>query len=226
MWTLGLDFSSSQRSVALVQSLGRGAPPHTIAGSEHEVVETGSPGSNALGMIEAALRQAGIEREQIERISVGLGPGSYSGIRTTIALAQGWQLARSVRISGVSSAACLAAQASDQGLTGNVAILINAQRNEFYLARYEIAAGTFREIQPLKIVSLAAATECRDTGDIIIGPEVAKWFPHGTILHPRASTVARLAIQQNDSGPGDSLEPIYLRETQFVKAPPPKCGFK
>jgi tRNA threonylcarbamoyladenosine biosynthesis protein TsaB len=209
-----------------VQSPERGAPPHAIAGSEHEVVETGSPGSNALGMIETVLRKAGIEREQIERIAVGLGPGSYSGIRTTIALAQGWQLARSASLSGVSSAACLAAQASHQGLRGTVAILINAQRNEFYLARYEIAAGTWREIQPLKIVSLAEATECRDAGDILIGPEVTTWFPHGTVLHPRASMVARLAIRQDKSVPGESLEPIYLRETQFVKAPPPKFDIK
>ena len=44
-------------------------------------------------MIEEALREAGLEREQIEVLAVGLGPGSYTGIRVALSLAQGWQLA-------------------------------------------------------------------------------------------------------------------------------------
>ena len=48
-------------------------------------------------------------REAIEAIAVGLGPGSYTGIRAAIALAQGWQLAREVKTLGVSSVAAMAA---------------------------------------------------------------------------------------------------------------------
>ena len=52
-------------------------------------------------MIESALAEAKIEREQIEVIAVGLGPGSYTGIRAAISVAQGWQLARGVKLLGV-----------------------------------------------------------------------------------------------------------------------------
>ena len=37
-----------------------------------------------------------------------------------------------------------------------------------------------------------------------------------------AEKIARLACAKNDFVPGESLEPIYLRETNFVKAPPPR----
>ena len=65
----------------------------------------------AFSMIEKILGATKIEREQIEMICVGLGPGSYTGIRAAIAMAQGWQLARGTKLLGVSSVASLAEQA-------------------------------------------------------------------------------------------------------------------
>ena len=66
---------------------------------------------NAFGLIETALGQAQIEREQIDCLAVGLGPGSYTGIRAAISIAQAWQLARNVRVLGVGSVECFALQA-------------------------------------------------------------------------------------------------------------------
>jgi len=37
-----------------------------------------------------------------------------------------------------------------------------------------------------------------------------------------AAALARLALKRSDFVGGEKLEPIYLRETKFVKAPPPK----
>jgi tRNA threonylcarbamoyladenosine biosynthesis protein TsaB len=82
-----------------------------------------------LRLVEAALDSAGVERELIEGVAVGLGPGSYTGIRASIALAEGWQLARGTRVTGVSSARAIAATARQEGLRGLTAVLIGAQRN-------------------------------------------------------------------------------------------------
>src|SRR5437870_3795031 len=122
MKILALEFSSPQRSVAVVegdtlkgghQTFGvhsLGCPP--AAPRVSEIIETGGLGTGALGMVESALRQGQLEREQIECLAIGLGPGSYTGIRLAIALAQGWQLAAgSVRLLGISSTECLVAQA-------------------------------------------------------------------------------------------------------------------
>ncbi len=120
-------------------------------------------------MIEQALAGAKIEREQIEVIAVGLGPGSYTGIRAAISMAQGWQLARGVKLLGVSSAECLAAQARAEKIFGRVSVVIDAQRNEFYLASYEIAADGWREIEPLKILPRAEVQSRAAAGEILSG---------------------------------------------------------
>ena len=129
MKILAVEFSSECRSAALLQGgelLGHAA-------------ETG--GRRVIGLVEQALQQAGCEREEVETIAVGLGPGSYAGIRGAIAFAQGWQLGLGVNLVGVSSVECLAARAEMEKIFGPVNIVVDAQRNEFYLARFEIRAG-------------------------------------------------------------------------------------
>lgn len=93
MKILALEFSSEQRSVAVVED---GA---TLG----EARERGGKHTEAFRLIEHALAAARVEREQIDCIAVGLGPGSYMGIRIAIAIAQGWQLARGVKTAGVRS---------------------------------------------------------------------------------------------------------------------------
>src|ERR1041385_3880620 len=173
-----------------------------------------------LALAEAALRQAGLEREQIECLAVGLGPGSYTGIRAAIALAQGWELARGVKLLGVSSAQCIAAQALADGIRGNACVVIDAQREEFYLAGYDFSESGVRETSKLRLATLAEARAREEADDVLIGPEVTRWFPKGRIVFPRAATLGRLALRRTDFLPGEKLEPIYLRGTKFVKAPP------
>src|ERR1051325_8961625 len=99
MTILALEFSSPQRSVAIL----RGA---TVL---MQVVETGRS-TAAFAIIEHALAEAKIERKKIETIAVGIGPGSYTGIRAAISIAQGWQLAGGIKTAGVSSIESIATQ--------------------------------------------------------------------------------------------------------------------
>ena len=211
MTILALEFSSPQRSVAVLRA------GHPVAAAE--VIESGNA-TNAFAMIESALREAKLEREQIEVIVVGLGPGSYTGIRVALSMAQGWQLARGVKLAGIGSAECLTEQARAKKIFGRVNVVIDAQRNEIYMAGYEIAADGRREVGPLKILPAAEIKLRSDEGGIFIGPEVTKWFPGGRILFPRAAMLAELAARRGDFAAGERLEPIYLRETNFVKSPP------
>ena len=74
-------------------------------------------------LIEQALQQAQIGREEIQRLGIGIGPGSYTGIRSAIAVAQGWQLARDTELCAVSSAETLAATARGKDLRGETCLL-------------------------------------------------------------------------------------------------------
>jgi len=210
MTILALEFSSPQRSVALA----RGG---TVLS---EAVETGGRNTAAFGMIEKVLAEAKTGREEIDVVAVGLGPGSYTGIRAAISIAQGWQLARGTRLLGIGSIEAIAAQAQAQKIFGRVSAVVDAQRNEFYLATFEISDDGVKEIGALKILPLAEIKLRADADEILTGPEVTKWFPNGRTIFPRAAMLARLAAGRSDFTAGEKLEPVYLRETNFVKSPP------
>ena len=210
MKILALDFSSPQRSVAVIDG------SQAVA----ELVETGSQGMQAFGMIENALRQANLEREQIECIVIGLGPGSYTGIRSALSIAQGWQIGRGVKLLGISSVEAIAHEAQAEKIHGKVNIIVDAQRRELYLATYQISANECVEAKPLHILARSEFSNNARETEIFVGPEVTTCFPSGKTLFPRAATLARLAKARTDFVAGEKLEPIYLRETTFVKAPP------
>ena len=205
MTILALDFSSARRSAAVADGCG--------AVLAEAVIHSGGRGTDALGLIGEALGRAQLPREAVEVIAVGLGPGSYTGIRAAIAVAQGWQLARGTRLLGVSSLESLAAQAQAEGLFGRVNLVVDAQRGEFYLATWEVSAAERRELAPVRIVAATELAVRQAAGEICAGPEQAR------VLFPSAATVAAMATQREDFLAGEMLMPVYLRETSFVKAP-------
>jgi len=215
MKILALEFSSAQRSVAFVDAKPGG--PVLYAG---EVVRSGGRATPALAMISDVLDQAGVEREAVECLAVGLGPGSYHGIRAAISLAQGWQFARGTHLLGISSVEGIAAQAQADGLRGSVAVVVDAQRDELYVADYEISSTVWRTVNPLRLAPVTEVLAATKADQVLVGPEVTRWFGEGRVVFPRAETLGRLAANRSDFIAGEKLEPIYLRATSFVKAKP------
>jgi tRNA threonylcarbamoyladenosine biosynthesis protein TsaB len=214
MTILAFDFSAPHRSVAVWR--GPGHAPIEVTDP------TGGRSLRPLGMIAEALDGARVAREEIGIIATGLGPGSYTGIRVGLAVAQGWQLAREVRLLGMGTAEVIAAGLAGEGVTGAIQVVVDAQRGEFYLAGFALAAGLARATAPLRLATRAKVEACADAGELLAGPEVTRWFPAGRLAVPRAAVLARLAWGREDVVSGEHLEPIYLRETAFVKAPPPR----
>jgi tRNA threonylcarbamoyl adenosine modification protein YeaZ len=212
MTILALEFSSEQRSVAVSRD----------GVVLDEAIETGGRNTAAFATIERMLAKAKIEREEIEGIAVGLGPGSYTGVRAAIALAQGWQLARDVKVAGVSSVEAIAAGAQAGKFFGLVNVIVNAQREEFYIATYDIGEAALKKTEPLKILPVADIRSRAEKGELFIGPEATKFSLNGLVLFPQAAAVAKLAAARSAFSADEKLEPIYLRETNFVKAQLPR----
>jgi tRNA threonylcarbamoyl adenosine modification protein YeaZ len=201
MKILALDFSTLRRSAAVVDENG-----NVLSSITQEAQRAGSP----FLLISEALALASLGPEQIEAIAVGLGPGSYTGIRSSLAIAQGWNLAREIPAAGVSSAEAIAFDAFEKGLRGSAEVVIDAQRGEVYSALYNLT--DFSLLRPLKILP-------RPETNILIGPEPKRWSEDGIVIEPSAAIIARLALRQKNLGPPERLEAIYLREPSFVKAP-------
>jgi tRNA threonylcarbamoyl adenosine modification protein YeaZ len=201
MKILALDFSTLRRSAAVVDENG-----NVLSSVTQQPQRAGSP----FPLISEALGK--IAQEEIEAIAIGLGPGSYTGIRSSLAIAQGWNLARNIPAAGVSSAEAVAFAAVEKGLRGEVEVVIDAQRNELYSAIYLLTAETFSLVRPLKIVGQPETKR-------LIGPEANRWSAEAIIMEPSAAAVGRLAARAKKFGPPEELEAIYLREPSFVKAP-------
>jgi tRNA A37 threonylcarbamoyladenosine modification protein TsaB len=99
-------------------------------------------------------------------------------------------------------------------------VVIDAQRNEFYVAGYGME--TCEELSPLRLVARDDVLALERDGNTLVGPEVTKWFPAGRIVFPRAAKLIEAAAHPTEFVSREKLEPIYLRETSFVKAPPPR----
>lgn len=205
MKILALEFSSPVRSVAVADAgrvLGRAS-------------EQGSRETKAFALIDAALREAALDREQVECVAVGTGPGSYAGIRIAIAIAQGWHLARGVKLIGISSADAVAARLHAEGSRGKLNVVIDAQRGELFAARYELGATVG------KLTDFALLSSNEQAARTAVGERFAR-PDHDVAATPDAAELAMLAAARQDFVTAAALEPIYLRKAEFVKAPPPR----
>ncbi len=220
MKILALEFSSNERSVAIAETSTGSAVAQTACKILGTSSETKTQSTPAFRLIGRALGEAQLEREQIECIAVGLGPGSYTGIRAAIAIAQGWQLGRPVSSLGIGSVEAIALRAWEEGNRGAIDVAIDAQRNEFYLAGFELESSGPVARTRTELAPRAALEELIAAGKIVVGPDLDRRLPGARLLFPGAEQVARLAAGRTDFVPGEKLEPIYLRPISFVKAPP------
>jgi tRNA threonylcarbamoyladenosine biosynthesis protein TsaB len=199
MKILALDFSTLRRSAAVLDENG-----NVLSSLTQPAQRAGSP----FPLISQAL--ASLDPAAIDAIAIGLGPGSYTGIRSSLAIAQGWNLARNIPAAGVSSAEAIAFAAFEKGLRGVAEVVIDAQRSEVYSALYNL--DDFSLLRPLKILPQPETKK-------LIGPEAKRWSEDGVVIEPTAAVIAKLALRENKFGPPEILEAIYLRDPSFVKAP-------
>ncbi len=212
MILLAIECSSDERSVAVAR--------------DGEVIASDTRRSGRstplLGMIEGILQAAHLDRSEVEALAVGLGPGSYTGIRGSIAVAQGWSLATGARLVGIDSSAACAHRAHRLDVRGLVAIVIDAQRGEWYVATHKLDEDGVHALSPLRIATRAEVEELAHAGFQLAGPDLPTPLLAGRTASPDATSVAMLARDCRTWVRPEQLEPIYLRPTTFVKAPPPR----
>jgi tRNA threonylcarbamoyladenosine biosynthesis protein TsaB len=78
-------------------ALDDGTQVRSYASGRHDALERG------LGAIEELLAEAGLGVRDLDRIAVGLGPGSFTGVRIAIAYAKSLAYAAGVALTGISS---------------------------------------------------------------------------------------------------------------------------
>jgi len=199
------------------------------SGTVTEVRDDPEPGvrpghaNRLLAAAEEALERAGLGWDEVERIAVGVGPGSFTGLRIGIATARALAQARGLPLVAVSSLEALARGAAEAEL---VLAVLDARRGEAFAAAWR--AGTL--VLPAAALSPDALAErvaglqgtALAVGDGAVrfrGPLEAA----GALVPPdedgahrlRAEHVCRLGATGNPID-RDALLPDYLREPDAV----------
>ena len=151
--------------------------------------------------VDALLRQAGARTADLEALAVGIGPGSFTGVRIGLATARGIALALGVPVAGVSTLDALAA-----GAPGAVPV-VDARRREVFVLQEEprvLAPGEL-PVTPGTTYVGSGAVRYRSIFEAS-GGDVP---PDKDERHlPRARFHAALA---RDFGAAEQVEPLYLR---------------
>jgi tRNA threonylcarbamoyladenosine biosynthesis protein TsaB len=210
-------------AVALETSTRRGSVAVAAAGEVSEA-ELAAPGSHATDLLPALDRlfgERGLEKSAITDVYVGLGPGSYTGLRIGVATALGLARAAGARVSGVASVEALAFGALRPGEEGT--FLLDARAGELYFAVYaREAAGVRALVEPCTLPPAELGARLPRRGVLFVDAALRETLalPAGADLRLDSGTVPRArwvldlgARRREERGPGRAPagEPLYLR---------------
>ena len=147
-----------------------------------------------------------LDGRRADGIMVGVGPGSFTGIRVGIAAAQGLAIAWNCELRGMSSLALLAA-----AVEGDMAVAaaVDGGHGELFVQQFD--GGTLRSTGELLNLPPAEAAACIDA-DLVIGPAAKTLVEargHGQAVEgwPSAAHALRLPEELRTLAP----KPVYAR---------------
>lgn len=232
MKVLALDTVTETCSVALWTEEGVFARVKQMARGHAEEV---------LGMVHAVLLEAGLSLHDLDGIAAGVGPGSFTGVRISVAAAQGLAFGADLPVVGVTSLEALAAQVLRDGDNQALACL-DARMGEVYWGCF--CAEPARGVTTLGLLAVGVSSSVAPPfqGSFLgIGRgfdayPVLQELP-GLILPSQASRalpdardIAKLGALRLAAGEGTdpaNLSPVYVRDkvalTEAERAAPKRA---
>lgn len=214
MARLAIDTSSPLTSVAIEQ-----------AGSVYlrEDASKGSHSKSLAQLVEDVRSDSGLESiSEIEQIVIGIGPGSFTGLRIGLAFAKGLSLMRDIPITTIPSFRAIARATNATG--GVVGVISDARRGEYFFSSYAMADKT---VQDEFSIGMYDVDHIRRYLDQVPAPLVVidagcETFPPLPVASSFVSRVAAglLALEPVEFAHTISeislLEPLYVREVSAL----------
>jgi tRNA threonylcarbamoyladenosine biosynthesis protein TsaB len=230
---LGFDTATPAAAVTLLD----GDAPAGARERRHEPVEGERPGHAAqlLALAHGLLDETGIGFADVDRVAVGLGPGTFTGLRIGVATARALAQSAGAELVGVSSLRALAAAAAPGAPAGTgVLAVIDARRGEVFAAGWRDGEQL---LAPLALAPQALGERLRAGGEtwLAVGDGALRFRSDleaaGCLVAPdrspyhgvAAAMLCRLALEAPQATARDLVVPDYLRPPDAARpttAPP------
>jgi tRNA threonylcarbamoyladenosine biosynthesis protein TsaB len=190
-----------------------------------------------LPMVQQVLADGGLRLSQLDVLAFGRGPGSFTGVRIGIGIAQGLALGADLPMLGISTLQTMAQGSWRVSHAERVLAAIDARMGEVYWGQFERQHdGRWHESKGEVVISPSQVLECAyelngdwacvGTGwqtypDLVSGSALS--VRDGQMLLPQAEDMLPLALLAWQYGLAvavENAEPTYLRnETTWKKKP-------
>lgn len=207
MRILGIETSSRRGSVALLED-GRvvGSAEHTRQNEHAE---------RMLPLIEGLLAEAAWDKRTLTRVAVCVGPGSFTGLRIGIALADGMGLGLGIDVVGVPSLLAMAAAVPTE-IDAIRCALLDARRDEVFVAAYapdgavvEAAHAVARAAAGSEVARIAGGRSVVVVGEVAAELGLDPVHRSNETDLPHAVSVARIGASA--PVPTEPVQPVYVR---------------
>ncbi|WP_438971499.1 tRNA (adenosine(37)-N6)-threonylcarbamoyltransferase complex dimerization subunit type 1 TsaB [Methylophaga sp.] len=184
-----------------------------------------------LGMLDSVMADAGCTLLDIDVVAFGRGPGSFTGVRVGVGVAQGIAFARNLPVVPVSTMAAVAQIAIDDYSAKRVAVAMDARMGEVYTGHFIENNGLANALdeeqvcppdryQPADKDKWFAAGTGWTEYETVLSQNFAGQVTEKQALLPTAAAIAKLAMVMAENGqtiPAEQAVPVYLRDNVAKK---------
>ena len=177
-----------------------------------------------MGRVDKLLKRSEIKLKEIDGLAVGLGPGTFTGLRVGLAAVKGLAFALDVPVVGMSSLDVLAMAADDKGR--QICTICDAKRSLVYVCFFEKKNGILKRKGKYLLTDIKDVLRQINKETIFIGDGIKiygdqlksikkysvkfadekKWYPQARYL----SLLAEQRFKDNKIDNIDKLVPLYL----------------
>lgn len=182
-----------------------------------------------LHMVSSLVAKAGISLAKLDYIALSIGPGSFTGVRLGVSIAQGLAMGLGIKVIPLSSLHAVACHLSQNIDDGKIVVAFDARMQQIYASSYDYKGGVLSPATPDALLNPQdleigqhfyatgdGFTQYKDRFNENLNYSYIALEPNS---NPQAKYVAMLGSSMADLAISPlELEPVYLRNNVAQKA--------